>query len=163
MSTWNKGAARAVADVTKGIVLASVEIEASPERVFYALTQEEDITRWWGSDDQYRMIGYQADLRAGGAWRVEGRMPEGRTFVTDGEILEIEPARKLVQTWNLRWNRVSTVAYLLEPTDGGTRLTVRHEGFGEDVPLCRMHETDWETALGWLVRYLTSVSACVAP
>jgi len=157
MSTLSKSVTHAVADVTKGTLLVSVEIAASPERVFRALTQEDDVTRWWGSDDYFRTTGFHADLWVGGTWRTEGRLAEGRSFSAEGEVLEIEPARKLVQTWKLRWDRVSTVTYLLAPTDAGTHLTVRHEGFGEDVEMCRLHCTDWEMSLDWLARYLAPV------
>ena len=46
--------ARALADVNGGIILAEVEIAAPPERVFRALTQSDEIVRWWGSPDAYR-------------------------------------------------------------------------------------------------------------
>jgi uncharacterized protein YndB with AHSA1/START domain len=48
MTSIPKGAARAVADLTKGLILASVEIDAPPERVFRALSSVE-VAEWWGS------------------------------------------------------------------------------------------------------------------
>jgi uncharacterized protein YndB with AHSA1/START domain len=97
-STRSKGAARAVADLSRGTVLAVVEIEAPPERVFQALTTSEDVIRWWGSDDTYRTTEWQADFRVGGKWRAAGRSVDGKTFVIRGEFLEIEPGRRVVQT-----------------------------------------------------------------
>ena len=47
-------AARAVADVTAGTILAQVDISAPVERVFAALTRGDEIIKWWGSDDLYR-------------------------------------------------------------------------------------------------------------
>ena len=49
MSSTDKSRARAVADLTEGYVLASVEIGAAPERVFRALASDE-IVDWWGDD-----------------------------------------------------------------------------------------------------------------
>jgi len=46
MSTINTTAARAVADPAEGQLLACVEIEVEPDRVFRALTSGE-ITAWW--------------------------------------------------------------------------------------------------------------------
>ena len=46
MSTIESSRARAVADLTEGRILASVEIAAPPERVFRALTTAE-IVDWW--------------------------------------------------------------------------------------------------------------------
>jgi len=46
MMTVKESGARAVADLNEKLVLASVEIAASPQRVFKALTSEE-IVDWW--------------------------------------------------------------------------------------------------------------------
>ena len=42
----------------------TVILSAPPERVFAALTQPEQITRWWGDDSIYWMTNVQQDLRA---------------------------------------------------------------------------------------------------
>ena len=34
--------------------------------------------------------------------------------------------------------------------DGGTRVTVRHEGFGDAHAACAEHALGWEKVLGWL-------------
>ncbi|TIT59516.1 MAG: ATPase, partial [Mesorhizobium sp.] len=44
---------RAIADVSSGTILATVTIAVPPERVFHALTAEDQIPLWWGSDEQY--------------------------------------------------------------------------------------------------------------
>ena len=46
--------ARAIADVSSGVILATVSIAAPPERVFRAITEPGEIVRWWGSDELYR-------------------------------------------------------------------------------------------------------------
>ena len=70
--------ARAIADVSTGVILATVSIAAPPERVFRALTEPGEIVRWWGSDELYRTTNHVADLRPGGAWRSEGKGADGR-------------------------------------------------------------------------------------
>src|SRR4029077_15214846 len=40
--------------------------------------------------------------------------------------------------------------YSLEPTEGGTRVTVRHEGFADRRDSCRGHGAGWERVLEWL-------------
>jgi uncharacterized protein YndB with AHSA1/START domain len=143
--------ARAVADVTAGVVLASVEIAVPPERVFRALTTEE-ITQWWGSGELYRTTQYSADLRPGGRWRTEGVGADGKAFSVEGVFREIDPPRKLVQTWKAEWdgNNETVITYDLEPTEGGTRVTVRHEGFADRRDSCRGHGAGWERVLEWL-------------
>jgi uncharacterized protein YndB with AHSA1/START domain len=144
--------ARAIADVTNGIILASVEIAATPERVFRALTAPEEIVRWWGADDLYRTTKWDSDFRVNGRWRAEGVGADGVVFSVEGEFLEIDPPRKLVQTWKPEWDggHVTKLSYILEPIDAGTRLVVRHEGFGSRAESCRSHGMGWERVLEWL-------------
>lgn len=106
-----KNSARAIADAGSGMILATVEIAASPERVFHALTTPDEIVHWWGSDDAYRTTGFTADVRVGGCWHAEGRRADGQPFAMDGEFLEVDFPRKLVQSWKADWHEgpVTTV------------------------------------------------------
>jgi uncharacterized protein YndB with AHSA1/START domain len=157
MTTASTKAARAVADLTEGVVLANVEIAATAERVFRALTDPKELVRWWGSGDTYRNEEWTADLRVGGRWRARGRGVDGKPFSVEGEFLEIDPPRKLVQSWKPDWDggHLTTVTYRLEPIAGGTRVTVRHAGFGERRESCQNHGQGWEKVLGWLQEHLT--------
>lgn len=148
--------ARAIADAGSGIILATVEIVAPPERVFRALTTPDEIVRWWGSDEAYRMTGWTADLRVGGRWRAEGRGADGQPFAVEGEFLEVDPPHKLVQTWKPGWleGQIKTLAYRLEATAEGTRLIVRHEGFARHPEACWSHGDGWLLVLGWLERHI---------
>jgi uncharacterized protein YndB with AHSA1/START domain len=156
-----QGKARAIADIAEGTILATVDIAAKPERVFRALTTAADIMRWWGADDVYRTTNWTADFRVGGTWRAEGRGADGKPFSVAGEFLEIDPPRKLVQTWRPDWagGHETTVTYRLEPTPEGTRLTLRHEGFKEHPESCGGHTSGWERVLGWLMQDLVPAPA----
>src|SRR5579875_684707 len=108
------------ADATTTTQVYQVYIKASPERIWAAITQPEWTERY----------GYAAlaayNLRPGGAYRstpsdamrataAERGFPMPDAIV-DGEVLECDPPRKLVQTWRL----------LMDPTlvaEGFTRLT----------------------------------------
>lgn len=149
-----KSAARAIADVSTGTLLATVEIAVPPERVFRALTSEE-LTSWWGAPDAYQTTSWRGDLRPGGQWRCEGRSLNGDAFAVEGEFLEVDPPHKLVQTWKPGWETgpATTITYRLEPIEGGTRVTVRHEGFADRVESCRSHTNGWERVLGWLAHH----------
>jgi uncharacterized protein YndB with AHSA1/START domain len=154
-----KGAARAIADVSEGTILATVDIAAAPERVFRALTTPEDLVRWWGADDVYRTTGWTADFRIGGRWRAEGRGADGKPFAVEGAFVEIDPPRKLVQTWKPDWagGHETTLTYRLEPIADGTRLTLRHEGFKGHPESCSGHTSGWEMVLRWLVQDVVPV------
>ncbi len=154
MSISNAGA-RAIADTATGAILATVEIAAPPERVFRALTTD-DVTKWWGSADLYRTTEYTGDVRPGGRWRSAGVGADGVAFSVEGEFREVDPPRKIVQTWKAAWDggNETTITYRLEAIPGGTRLTLRHEGFGDRIESCNGHSQGWERVLGWLASYL---------
>lgn len=142
MNSTTNSSARAVADLAEGRLLASVELAAPPERVFRALASEE-ILDWWIRPGVFDTREWTGDARPGGAWRASG-VARGNPYVLEGEFLEVDPPRKLVHTWRGVGvpGAPTTVTYLLEPRDGGTRLTLRHSGFGSrDVCLA--------TCLGW--------------
>lgn len=147
--------ARSIADLSAGLILATVTIAASPERVFRALTDPQELPRWWGADELYRTTGMTADLRPGGAWRTEGKGADGHAFAVGGEYIEVDPPHRLVMTWWPDWDEghTTTVAYTLDAVDGGTRLTLRHEGFGDRKQSCADHGRGWERVLEWLDAY----------
>lgn len=136
------GKARAVADLPGGSVLAGVEVAAPPGRVFRALISNE-VVDWWvrsGVFDTREWTGY---VRVGGRWRASG-MARGRPYTLEGEFLEIDPPLKLVHTWHGVGapGALTTVTYLLEQLEGGTRITLRHEGFTS-------RESCANTCVGW--------------
>lgn len=157
--TARKNPARAIADLGAGKILATVDIAAPPERVFRALTTDE-VTRWWGSEDTYRTTEFAADLRVGGAWHAKGAGASGPPFIVQGEYLELDPPKKIVHTWRPDWDQgpATTVTYLIEPTMLGSRVTVRHEGFGDRRESCESHSNGWERVLGWLQGHLATPS-----
>jgi uncharacterized protein YndB with AHSA1/START domain len=145
--------ARAIADVTVGKVLAVVEIAVPPERVFRALTEE--VASWWGSPELYQVTKWESDLRVGGRWRSSGKDVAGKEFSVSGEYLEIDPPRRLVQSWQPDWDggARSVIRYQLETIPEGTRVVVHHEGFGDRAASCQAHADGWERVLGWLSRH----------
>src|ERR1019366_3405609 len=131
--TISKSGARAVAAVGEGTIVGIVEIAAPVERVFRALTDGDEITKWWGSPELYRTTGWVADLRPGGHWRASGVGADGASFHVEGDYREVDPPHRLVHTWKAPWDgdNETTVSYKLEAIEGGTRVTLRHEGFGD--------------------------------
>jgi uncharacterized protein YndB with AHSA1/START domain len=109
----------------------SVYINATPEAIWDAITKPEWSRRYgYGGD-------VEVDPRAGGAFRLHASeeflavgAPE---IVVDGEVLESDPPRKLVQTWRMLMDPemaaegFTRLTYEIKPTDYGTKLTVVHE------------------------------------
>ena len=108
-----------------------VWIKATPQAICDAITKPE-----W--TDRYGYTGLaDYDLRPGGAFRVvAGEAMEKAGFtgtMVDGEVIEADPPRKLVQTWRLLMDPeleaegFTRVTYEIEEADGSTRLTVIHD------------------------------------
>jgi uncharacterized protein YndB with AHSA1/START domain len=148
----SRSPARAIADVTEGVILATVDIAAPIERVFRGISDPTELVTWWGSPDTYQTEAWDSDFRVGGKWEARGRGREGRPYAVRGEFLVIDPPHRLVQTWSYDWDaaQTTTVSYQLEAIEGGTRLTVRHSGFGAHHADCRSHGEGWQMVLGWL-------------
>jgi uncharacterized protein YndB with AHSA1/START domain len=138
--------ARAVADIVDGLVVASVEVAAPPERTFQALASRE-IVDWWVNPGVFDTREWTGEVRVGGRWRASG-VARGDAYALEGEFLEVDPPRKLVHTWHAVGapGAPSTVTYLLEPIAGGTRVTVRHSGIVSP-------EQANNTSLGWLTSF----------
>ena len=115
------------------MILATVTIAAPPERVFRAITEPGEIVALVGLG---RALPHDQPHRRSAAGRrlaSEGKGADGTPFAVEGEFIVVEPPHRLSMTWKPAWDggNVTTVTYLLEPTEGGTRLTLRHEGFGD--------------------------------
>jgi uncharacterized protein YndB with AHSA1/START domain len=157
MTEIRSGAARALADLAQGEILATVEIAAPPERVFRALTSNE-IVDWWVRPGVFDTREWTGDVRTGGRWRASG-VARGQPYVLEGEFLEVQPPTKLVHTWQRAGmpGAPTTVTYHLQPIDGGTRLTLRHTGF---VPpdSCGSVCAGWESSFEQLARNLSAAA-----
>jgi uncharacterized protein YndB with AHSA1/START domain/uncharacterized protein YciI len=147
--------AKAVADLSKGSIHARVEVAAPPERVFRAITEE--VTAWWGSVDTYHVTEWRSDLRVGGRWTSLGQGSDGKPFSVSGTYVEIDPPHRLVHTWEAPWDggNVTTVRYQLDPIEGGTRVTLSHDGFGDRAASCDGHAEGWERVLEWMKAHVS--------
>jgi uncharacterized protein YndB with AHSA1/START domain len=133
-------------------VHASVEIAAPAAAVFAALTDPARLGVWWGSADMYRTRNWVMELKAGGSWACEvdeSTLGSQRAY---GQIVEVDPPRLLVWTWNTTWDGsgATTIRYDLAPTPTGTRLEVRHSGFSASEH-AKGYEIGWPIVLGWLM------------
>src|SRR5215510_5968018 len=128
MNNLTDNSMRVVADLAEGFILGTVELGASPERVFQALTSDE-IVKWWIRPGVFNTTEWSGDVRVGGRWRTMGLF-RGAPYTLEGEYLEIDSPRRLVHTYGVGapWGP-TTVEYRLEPTGAGTGITLRHFGF----------------------------------
>lgn len=100
----------------------STVLPASAEAIYRA---------WLSSAGHSSMTGADAevDARPGGAFTAWDGYITGRT-------LELEPDRRIVQSWRTTEftadHEDSRIEVLLEPVDGGTRVTIRHSNVPVD-------------------------------
>ena len=129
-------------------------VKASPARVWAAITQPDLMLQWWGPDAGPTLRA-EADVRPGGRFSVVFRLLNGEEHNPTGIYQEVIPEKKLVFTWDLPGmpEPESLVTFLLEPIDGGTRLTLLHEHL-PDEEMRRSHEHGWTGLLDKLPPFL---------
>jgi uncharacterized protein YndB with AHSA1/START domain len=147
------------------VVLAEIHIAAPPERVFQAITDPRQMPQWWGQQGMYRITEWTADLVPGGKWSSVGVGADGKQFRVDGEYLEIDPPRLLVQTWIGSWSPLlkTVVRWDLEPQSvhglhpggprkagTGTLVRIHHSGFAGNAAAAADHGKGWQRVLGWM-------------
>jgi uncharacterized protein YndB with AHSA1/START domain len=116
----------------KTIQVYRVYIRATPDAIWTAITDPDWTDRYgYGGRAQYELRpGGSFRLLASDAMRAQG-VPE---VAVDGEVIEADPPRKLVQTWrlameaNLAAEGFTRLTYEIEPLEGGvTKLTITHD------------------------------------
>src|SRR5262245_35143155 len=99
-------------------------IRTTPAKLWKALIDPVFTRRYWCETVQ------ESDWKPGASWRI--MIPDGRV-ADSGEIVAIEPQRKLVLTWRnefkpeLHAEGFSRLTYELEQVGASVKLTVIHE------------------------------------
>ncbi len=101
-------------------------IRTTPEKLWRALFDPEFTRQFWCGTWQ------ECEWKPGATWRI--MIPNGRV-ADSGEVLEIEPQKRLVLKW-----RNDFVPELHE--EGYSRMTYELERAGESVKLTIIHEMD---------------------
>jgi uncharacterized protein YndB with AHSA1/START domain len=122
-------------------------IRTSPEKLWQALLDPEFTRRYWCETVQ------ECDWKPGSVWRI--MIPDGRV-ADSGEIIEIEPPRKLVLTWRKEFESemhdegYSRLTYELEPINDSVKLTLIHEMDRPDSKLIQAVSGGWPHILASL-------------
>jgi uncharacterized protein YndB with AHSA1/START domain len=106
-----------------------IYIKTTPERLWEAITDAELRSQ------------YSFGVRVDSDWtpgsRYESVHPAGPTPIAEGENLEVDPPRRLVQSFNALWSDdvkregTSRVTWEIEPVGDSCRLTVTHDQLRE--------------------------------
>jgi glutathione S-transferase len=141
---------------TDRFVTSEITIHAPASKIFAALTDPAQLPQWWGEEGGYQVERMEADLRAGGRWRVTGRGSDGKEFSVEGVYRAVDPPHVLEYTWNYSWdsNASETVVRIdLTERNGSTLVRVKHSGFVDDQARDD-HEKGWVRVLGWLSKFV---------
>ena len=145
-------------------IVKSIEIAAPPDRVWAALIDSGEFGTWFRA----RFDGPFEEGR-----RVDARMtiPEYEDFEWYLTVREVVPERRFVFTWpHMDSDMVplgdgeTEVAFTLEPTAEGTRVTVIESGFGAlpeeaRADARRRNERGWEMQTENLARHVAPAAA----
>ena len=113
-----------MADPNRSAFLYVTYIRTTPEQLWAALTDPETIRKYW-----FEMT-VECDWQTGAPWRLlfeDGRLADA------GEVLEVDPPRRLVLRWRNEWKPElkaegdGRCTFEIEPADGVVKLTVHHE------------------------------------
>jgi uncharacterized protein YndB with AHSA1/START domain len=133
-------------------------VEATPQRVFEAMTDPEQVAQWWGPEG-FTCPEVTLDPKEGGAYRIAMQPPVGELFHLVGEYLEVQPPSRLAYTF--RWeppdpDDQQTVARLaLHPRDGATEVALIQGPFATEARR-ELHEAGWTESLARLAGHLAS-------
>jgi len=122
-------------------------IRTTPEKLWRALLDPEFTRRYWVETWQ------DCDWKVGSSWKM--MIPDGRV-ADSGEVVEVEPGRRLVLTWRnqfkpeLRDDGPSRLTYEIEPQGEAVKLTVIHESETPDSKLIRAVSSGWPMILASL-------------
>ncbi len=108
-----------------------IYIKTTPERLWQAITDDaQRRTYWFG-------VGVSSDWTPGSHYTASH--PAAPSPIFEGENLEVDPPRRLVQTYRATWDKAtadegtSRVTWEIEPVGDSCRLTVVHDNLREDA------------------------------
>ena len=128
-------------------------LRATPERIFAAWTTPELLLQWWGPAG-VQCTRADVDLRVGGSYRLDNRLPDGTIVSITGEFLSVQPPHELVYSWcTAEGAPRETVTLRLAPDGDHTELVLTHERIA-DEPTRRSHQHGWNGCLQGLLQLL---------
>jgi uncharacterized protein YndB with AHSA1/START domain/DNA-binding transcriptional ArsR family regulator len=132
-----------------------VYIRTTPERLWQAITDPAMTEAYWFNSR------VESDWTPGSPF--EMRQADGRLDI-DGEVIEADPPRKLVHSFNIRWDPEnddppSRVTWEITPMGDTCRLALVHDGFASETKTYRGTGSGWALILSSLKSLLETGEA----
>ncbi|HET6355503.1 SRPBCC domain-containing protein [Streptomyces sp.] len=134
-------------------------VRAPRAAVFRALTQPQELAKWFGPDG-FAIPRVESDLRTGGGYRIAMQPPEGDLFHLTGQFLDVDPPAHLSYTF--RWepptpdDRETVVTLALHDLGWTATELVFTQGDFATEERYALHEAGWTQALDKLERLLSA-------
>ncbi len=112
-------------------------LNATPERAFQAWTSAEHIQQWMRTEPGMVVPLANVDLRVGGRFRIQMKMPDGEFFTAVGVFKEVKAPERLVYTWD--WEKDGSGAEFDEVEGKPSLVTVEFLKRGEGTELVLTH------------------------
>ena len=112
-------------------------LNATPERAFQAWTSAEHIQQWMRPEPGMVVPLANMDLRVGGKFRIQMKMPDGEFFTAVGVFKEVKAPERLVYTWD--WAKDGRGAEFGEVEGKPSLVTVEFLKRGERTELVLTH------------------------
>jgi uncharacterized protein YndB with AHSA1/START domain len=136
-----------------------IYIRTTPAKLWQALTDPEFTRQYWVETWQ------DCQWKPGASWKL--MLPDGRVGDA-GEVLEIDPPRRLVLSWRcefmpeLRGEGYSRLTYELEPQGDAVKFTVIHEMDLPDSKFIDSVSSGWPSILSSLKSLLETGESLAA-
>jgi uncharacterized protein YndB with AHSA1/START domain len=153
---------KSVVTPDRDAIIAETYVAAPPERVFKALTDSAELSRWFNNPSCPVKV-WEMDARHGGRYGYatkKGAVTVNgmNEFECHGEILEFVPGRHLVYTWIATWHAdkslQTVVSWELTPEGGGTRVKVTHRGLAKEDAARKDYSGGWVGVLEMLRKFV---------
>jgi uncharacterized protein YndB with AHSA1/START domain len=131
-------------------------IQATPAKIWAALTTPALMIQWWGPDAGPTLRA-DADVRPGGRYNITFRVLSGAEYSASGVYRDIIPEQKLSFTWELHGKAEpeTLVTFLLKPLENVTEFTLIHEHLPDEEQR-QSHNNGW---MGWMDKLAAFVGA----
>jgi uncharacterized protein YndB with AHSA1/START domain len=126
-------------------------IRTTPEKAFDAITNPAIARMYWGHENV-------SDWTPGARWQ-HIRANDARTVELVGEVLEIDPPKKLVISWANQSQegdpaKTSRVTFAIEPYEAMVKLTVTHDRLEAGGGMLNAISQGWPIVLSSMKSYL---------